>query len=156
MYGHLKAVKCLTSCVPYNNNNNNKTDHFKRSNLFASCSWDRTIKIWSLNCLGHTCLRTLYGHQDYLSDLVYVQESNCLISGAWDKSIRIWSLNTYECVRVVKMNSPIKCLTFDATRAQLMCGLLDKSVRVLDLERNEFEKYLKIFSTVNCFVLLEN
>ena len=63
----------------------------------ASCSDDKTIKIYNINNNYH-CDITLKGHTDYVT---YISEldNNKLISCSYDSSIKIWSItqSSYQC-----------------------------------------------------------
>ena len=92
--------------VDINNINNIKTinEHSSIHSLLllsdgrlASCSQDKTIKIYNINNNYH-CDITLEGHTNgvnYISEL----DNNKLISCSDDRSIKIWSISqsSYQC-----------------------------------------------------------
>ena len=52
------------------------------NNRIASCSWDETIKIWTLS--SDIPFKVLKGHQDKINSILYVKEKDILISGSLD------------------------------------------------------------------------
>ena len=67
-------------------------------NRLASCSFDKSIKIWNLSRL--TCEQTLTGHTSVVYSLVVLSE-NRLASASADHSIKIWDLSTFTCQRTL-------------------------------------------------------
>jgi WD40 repeat protein len=57
---------------------------------FASCSGDKTIKIWK----DSKVVETLEGHSDYVFSLQYSPENHLLISGSKDTTIRLWNTSS--------------------------------------------------------------
>lgn len=73
------------------------------NNHLASCSNDKTIKIWNMNKpYNTTAIKIMEGHTNNVTSLKYFKEKNFLISGAYDSTLRIWNMNTYQCVNIVK------------------------------------------------------
>jgi WD40 repeat protein len=58
-----------------------------------SCSFDTTIKIWSL--ITGECLNTLLGHSGRVISIVV--SSGKIISASWDGTIRVWDILTGVC-----------------------------------------------------------
>ena len=52
------------------------------NNKLISCSWDETIKIWTLS--SDIPFKVLKGHQDKINSILYVKEKDMLISGSLD------------------------------------------------------------------------
>ena len=67
-----------------------------RSQTFASCSVDFTIKIWSLD-EHKKPKQTLSGHFGYVVDVVWA-DVDTLISGSYDGSVKVWNTSTAECL----------------------------------------------------------
>ena len=59
-----------------------------KSQLFATCSADKNIKIWNDSKL----IANLIGHNDYVYSLVYSAVNKLLISGSRDRSIKLWNI----------------------------------------------------------------
>ena len=60
-------------------------------NRLASCSRDKSIKIWDTT--SGACLQTLQGHT-HLVTSVCALDGNRLASGACEKSIKVWDMTS--------------------------------------------------------------
>ena len=73
------------------------------NNRIASCSADKTIKIWKSNPpYSDTPIKVLEGHWDYVNSLLYIKERDIMISGSFDVTLRIWNMSTYQCITVIE------------------------------------------------------
>ena len=72
-------------------------------NQFASCSGDKTIKIW--NSDSDIPLQVLTSHNAIIISLIYIKEKKILISLGLDSFICYWSLFTYQCITVIMPKS---------------------------------------------------
>ena len=71
--------------------------HPRRDKVFASCSVDRTVRVWSLN--SATAKHTLEGHFGYVTEIAWVSnDSDLLVSAAFDGAVRLWNSKTGDCV----------------------------------------------------------
>ena len=68
---------------------------------FISSSADSLIKIWCLNTTS--CLRTLYGHSQYVYCLELMNDGITLLSGSEDKTIKVWNIETGICLKICKL-----------------------------------------------------
>jgi WD40 repeat protein len=64
----------------------------KDGRIFASASYDCTIKVWQLRT--EQALFTLKGHTDSVRSIAISPDRNFLVSGSSDKTIKIWDLKT--------------------------------------------------------------
>jgi WD40 repeat protein len=108
------------------------------NNELASCSNDKTVKIWDLE--SGECLSTLEGHSLEVN-ILCVLSDNRLASGSDDKTVKIWDLETYECLETMEVNSPIYSL-IELTDF-LIGGLLNGSIIVWDVEQYDYIKKIK-------------
>ena len=70
-------------------------------NRIASCSTDKTIKIWKID-YPYSNIAVLFGHKEKVISLLYIKERDVMISGASDGTLRLWNMSTYQCESVIK------------------------------------------------------
>lgn len=70
-------------------------------NRIASCSTDKTIKIWKSD-YPYSNIAVLFGHKEKVISLLYIKERDVMISGASDGTLRLWNMSTYQCESVIK------------------------------------------------------
>ena len=119
------------------------------TDVFASGSRDKTIKIWS--AFNEQCIQTLLGHTGCVLDL-QLTLNNQLISCSFDKTIRIWDLTTFVCKRVLNEHSEyVSCIRLTANQVNLVSLSFDERIFVWNMETGECVKRLQIDSNVNGF-----
>ena len=81
---------------------------FPSGDLIASCSRDKSIKIWEVatgkeerettnwfnmifSCLGY-CTKTLYGNSEWVRSIDISDKGDLLISGSHDKTVRVFDV----------------------------------------------------------------
>ena len=62
------------------------------SNLVASGSFDKTVRLWSAET--GTLQQTLEGHEDSVTSVAFSPDSKLVASGSRDKTVRLWSAET--------------------------------------------------------------
>lgn len=82
IYGHTEGVLCLL---------------FMSDGRLASCSNDRTIKIYNKN-KNFNCDMTLFGHTQKVSSICQLDYGR-IVSCSWDRTIKIWKVfqTSYHC-----------------------------------------------------------
>ncbi len=95
----------------------------------ASCSWDKTIKIWDIPT--RTCLATLKGHTDRVTSVAFTPDGKMLASGSADKTIRLWDAESGKCVRSLEGHADcVNSLAFSPDGKTLASASDDKTVRL--------------------------
>ena len=67
--------------------------------LLATCSADKTIKIWNMEPQGIGLDKTLTGHQRWVWDMAFSADSAYLVSASSDHYARLWELQTGQTVK---------------------------------------------------------
>jgi len=95
----------------------------------ASCSADCSIKLWSMTDDNFKCLRTLQGHDHYVTGVRFL--SDRLISCSRDTTINIWDIKSGCCLETLEGHEEwVKCISVSACGSMIASGSMDKSVRV--------------------------
>lgn len=72
--------------------------------LLASCSEDRTIRVWDVRSgEERMCLE---GHAQFVFAIAFSPDGQTLASGSGDKMIRFWDVHTGECQKILKKPGP--------------------------------------------------
>ncbi|KDO35624.1 hypothetical protein SPRG_00468 [Saprolegnia parasitica CBS 223.65] len=84
--------------------------HGPSSNLYATCAFDRLVKVWrkptSLKGTEPTSpLMTLAGHQHAVWSLAWSPHPNELFSASFDSTVRCWDVETGQNVRVLEADA---------------------------------------------------
>lgn len=87
---------------------------FINETSFASCSDDKTIRLWDLrNLSSSTC--TLMGHTNWVKNIEYDRRSNKLFSVAFQDGVREWALGDFKGGNyeesgnfVFRLNDPVR------------------------------------------------
>ncbi|CAH0019340.1 unnamed protein product [Clonostachys rhizophaga] len=107
MFGHENVIKCCALAPPasYKHLANlaglkNPPSASSTAEFVATGSRDKTIKLWDSR---GTCLKTLVGHDNWVSALVFHPGGKYLLSVADDKTLRCWDLSQEgKCVKVLE------------------------------------------------------
>lgn len=97
--------------------------------LLASGGADKSIKIWGLD-FGDTH-RTLYGHDDSITDLRFVKRTHNFFTCSKDKTVRFWDGDRFEQILLLNGHASEVCsLAMSRTGAFVLSGGMDRQVRV--------------------------
>jgi WD40 repeat protein len=123
-------------------------------NTIASCSEDKTIKVWDLN--NKKLLYTLEGHGEGVKCIKLLKDGR-LASGAYDNLIKLWDLKEKKCVATLKGHTGhVLCLE-QLPDERLVSGGSDWSIIVWDIKNNKLEKEVEGHNeSVNTIVCLPN
>lgn len=61
------------------------------SRLLVSASDDTSVRIW--DCSSKTCVKVLFGHEDYAFCCCFNLKTTLVVSGSFDESIKIWDVS---------------------------------------------------------------
>lgn len=68
--------------------------------MFASCSVDCTINVWSVDKKYPTAI--LSGHFGYVVDLNWLPNADILVSASFDGTIKIWNSRSGDCQKTLE------------------------------------------------------
>jgi WD40 repeat protein len=66
-------------------------------NLVASCSYDKSIKLWNADTGAE--LWTVRGHTARVTSVCFSPDGAKIVSGSWDKTVLIWDAASGEQLR---------------------------------------------------------
>ena len=81
-------------------------------NILASCSDDKTIKLWNVNT-GEN-IRKFLGHNKAVWTIA-IGSNNILASGGEDQTIKLWHLPTGECTKTLRCRRPLEGMNISNT-----------------------------------------
>jgi WD40 repeat protein len=107
--------------------------------LLASSGEEGIIKIWDMKT--EQCLKTLEGHQGWLSSLAFAPfvdnstETYFLASGGSDCNIRLWDIQSGQTVNILKGHEQgILALVFSPDGRMLASSSVDRTIRLWDVQ----------------------
>jgi WD40 repeat protein len=101
---------------PFNTNTN--------TNYVATCSLDKTVKIWNVSSsFDWTLIRTYSQHSSQVYALEWLDNDTLASAGYSDRTIKLWSIATGQTKRTIKTNQWVFSLTMLNTNIHLAAGL---------------------------------
>ena len=98
--GNLLIQITFLNLLRFSSNTTTSTWNEDSSNILASGSDDKSIKIWNFE--SGSCLLTLNGHRDFVTALHFLG-NNKLASGSKDTTIKIWDIESGACLRTLNI-----------------------------------------------------
>jgi WD40 repeat protein len=92
----------------------------------ATCSSDKTVKIWDASSSPWKLLRNYTGHTDSVQSLELIS-TDLIASGSIDKTIRIWSVNTGELRKTIRTLSSVTRLKL-LNNGFYLVAILDQNI----------------------------
>ncbi|KAG0352096.1 hypothetical protein BGZ54_002959, partial [Gamsiella multidivaricata] len=100
--------------------------------LLASCSDDRTVKIWSM--AQDECVFDLTAHTQAVYDMTWAPReasSRILATASFDTSVRLWDANTGDCLRVLSRHvEAVYTVAFNPAGTHLATGSPDYTINI--------------------------
>uniref|UniRef100_A0AAQ5X0C6 POC1 centriolar protein A n=1 Tax=Amphiprion ocellaris TaxID=80972 RepID=A0AAQ5X0C6_AMPOC len=104
--------------------------------FLASCSSDRTAKLWDLN--SQRCRLTLRRHDASVNSVHFLSSSNLLLTASADKTVVLWDTRLAVCPAVFTGHRhPSNQVVFSQSGKALAVASGDGSVRLVELESCE-------------------
>ena len=111
----------------FNNNNND---------LVATCSGDKTVKIWNISNISNwTLLRTYKDHNTTVYSLEWIN-ADTIASGSYDQTIRIWSISTGQTNIIINASSIVFSLKLLNNGFYLASALSNGKIKIYNVNDN--------------------
>jgi len=113
------------------------------TNYVATCSRDKTVKIWNVLSSFDWTLITTYSHHSWaVFDLEWL-DKDTLASGSYDKRIKLWSATTGQTKRTIKTNQYVDSLKLLNNNIQLAAGLANGHINIYNINDGNLLSSLK-------------
>ena len=100
------------------------------------------IEIWDAK--KGKCLKTLEGHLDCVTSVVYSPDGKYIVSGSRDKTIKIWDANTVECLKTLKGHSEgVNSVAYSPDSSRIISGSDEGTIKIWDFNTRRCLKTLK-------------
>lgn len=104
-------------------------DSSEDDTILASGGADKSIKIWGLD-FGDTH-RTMYGHEDSITDLRFVKRTHYFFTCSKDRTVRYWDADRFQQVLLLRGHaSEVNSLAVSSNGAFVLSGGMDRQIRV--------------------------
>ena len=75
-------------------------------------------------------LKSLHGHNHFVSSLALNSDSTKLVSGSWDKTIRLWDVPTSKSEKIFKGHTKdVLCIAFSHDERLIFSGGMDDTLK---------------------------
>jgi WD40 repeat protein len=123
-------------------------DRIKQSpfntNYVATCSRDRTVKIWNVSSSFNWTLITTYSqHTSWVSALEWLDKDTLASGGYLDETIKLWSPTTGQTKRTIKTNRWVWSLKLLNTNIHLAAGLSYGDINIYNINGGNLVSSLK-------------
>jgi hypothetical protein len=102
--------------------------------VLASCSYDRTIKLWDVSTAKGKELHVLKDHSDAVHSLAFSPDGKLLASAAADRAVKVWDVATG--VRLYTLGEStdwVYAVAWSPDGKHLSAGGVDRSIRVWEV-----------------------
>ena len=123
----------------------------------ASCSNDKSIKIWKTINYDDAPIKILKGHNGSVTSLLYIKERNILISGSIDETLILWNATTYHCVMVIKADCLWNNALYQLDKDRVIVGHFN-GFSIINIDKGKIEKDIdnEEIGRVCCFLKLRD
>jgi len=121
--------------------------------LLVSGSRDKSLIVWDLDLEGGVStkegveeryigkpLKSMKGHNHFVSSLAITSDNKYVLSGSWDKTLRLWDLNTNKTKQVfVGHTKDVLSCSFSSDMRIIYSGGMDKTVKIWNVQgKNQY------------------
>lgn len=122
--GHTKGVNCIRF-LP------------RSGHLLLSAAQDQRIKLWDVHT-SRECLRTFYGHNKPVRQVVFDGDGRRFASCSYDKTFKVWETETGQCVLAKEYRAIPFCVSIHPEDWNiLLVGTADRRILQWDLRSGE-------------------
>jgi WD40 repeat protein len=108
----------------------------------ASCSADRTIKVWDLQT--GNLIKTLHGHAYGVRVVLFSRDSRLLISSDEGQTMKLWDLHSGQCLRTWKgYSDSIWAIAFSSDGRTLVSSGEEQTAKLWDVQTGRCLNVLK-------------
>jgi WD40 repeat protein len=113
-------------------------------NYVATCSSDRTVKIWNVSSSFDWTLITTYSeHSSGVDALEWVDNETLASAGSLDRTIKLWSLTTGQTKLTIQTNQSVRSLKLLNTNIHLAAGLSNGDINIFNINDGNLVSSLK-------------
>jgi WD40 repeat protein len=113
------------------------------TNYVATCSDDKTVKIWNVSSSFDWTLITTYSqHLSWVRALEWL-DNDTLASGSYDRTIQIWSMATGQTKRTIETNQNVWSLKLLNANIHLAAGLSNGDINIYNINDGNLVSSLK-------------
>jgi len=106
--------------------------HSPKGNQIASCSHDKTVRLWNIGT--GTCCHVLTGHTSFVNCVVYSREGDRVASASDDQTVQLWNTDTGDCCNIlIGHTHDALCAVYSPRVDQLASSSADSTVRLWDV-----------------------
>jgi WD40 repeat protein len=100
-------------------------------NYFATS--DKSIDIWDAS-QDYKLSRTLHGHQERITSLLFLKKDNYLFSGSYDNTIKVWAIDSYQCINTTIAHDEGVTSLLLLPNGFFASGSVDKKIKIWDMK----------------------
>jgi WD40 repeat protein len=128
--GHMGTLKGHTKGI-------NSIEFSPCGNMIATCSDDRTIRVW--NTFSLDCRYLLEGHLERVLDVHWYASGRTIISRSSDKTIKVWSVSDQQCSQTltIQTSGPVYSLATSPDSSLVAAGSNGRMVTLYDAESGD-------------------
>ena len=113
---------------------------FPNGSMIASCSQDRTVRIWDVST--GALKKTLTGHSDVVRAVAVSPDGMTLASASDDKTVKVWDVQTGTLKRTINQGDRAYSVAFSPDGKTVASGSADYTVKLWDVQTGMLKRTL--------------